>query len=160
MMLSLPYIGDVKVVLHGEPDVTVEEKRAWIELVVSAIGYVAYVVVVAGRTGGGALQDAPYVVPMLATVGAAIGIGIVLNIVVAIRAPKDSSLKDERDLQIGRFGDHVGQAFVVIGGLSAMILAMTEAPYFWIANAVYLCFFLSAVVGSIAKIAAYRWGLQ
>lgn len=29
-----------------------------------------------------------------------------------------------------------------------------------IANAIHLCFFLSAIVGSIARIAAYRWGFQ
>ena len=30
---------------------------------------------------------------------------------------------------------------------------------FWIANAVYLGFVLSAVVGSVAKVVAYRRGL-
>ena len=30
----------------------------------------------------------------------------------------------------------------------------------WIANVIYLCFTLSAVVGSVAKIVAYRRGFQ
>ena len=40
-----------------------------------------------------------------------------------------------------------------------MGLAMLEVAYFWIANAVYLAFFLSAVLGSVARIVAYRRGL-
>jgi hypothetical protein len=36
---------------------------------------------------------------------------------------------------------------------------MAELPYFWIANAVYLAFFLSAALASVAKIVAYRRGL-
>ena len=37
---------------------------------------------------------------------------------------------------------------------------MAEVGHFWIANAVYLCFVLSAVLGSVAKIVAYRRGFQ
>ena len=37
-------------------------------------------------------------------------------------------------------------------------MAMAEWDYFWIANVIYLCFVLSAILGSIAKIVAYRQG--
>jgi hypothetical protein len=36
---------------------------------------------------------------------------------------------------------------------------MAEFGYFWIANVVYLCFVLSSVLASTAKIIAYRRGL-
>jgi hypothetical protein len=40
-----------------------------------------------------------------------------------------------------------------------MLLAIFEFDHFWIANAIYLGFVLSAIIGSLAKIAAYREGL-
>ena len=47
----------------------------------------------------------------------------------------------------------------VIGGLAAMLMAVAERDWFWIANVLYLCFMLSAVTESIARISAYRGGL-
>jgi hypothetical protein len=37
---------------------------------------------------------------------------------------------------------------------------LLEVDYFWIANVLYLCFTLSAVLSSIAKIFAYRRGFH
>ena len=37
-----------------------------------------------------------------------------------------------------------------------MVLALVEADWFWIANVIYLCFVLSAILGSVTKLAAYR----
>ena len=68
--------------------------------------------------------------------------------------------KDQRDREIHRFGEYIGQSFVVIGGVAALVLAMAEADHFWIANAIYLAFVLSSVLGCAAKIVAYRRGFQ
>jgi hypothetical protein len=138
--------------------VGVEEKRAWSMAVVSTVMYAVYLVII--LSGDGSLTDVSYVAPLLWTTGGAIVIEIVLNIAVSMREPKGSKLKDQRDWEIGRFGDHIGQSFVIIGGVATLVLAMAEADHFWIANAMYLAFFLSAILGSIAKIAAYRWGFQ
>jgi hypothetical protein len=37
-----------------------------------------------------------------------------------------------------------------------MLMAMAGWDRFWIANVIYLCFFLSATLGSAAKVIAYR----
>jgi hypothetical protein len=37
-----------------------------------------------------------------------------------------------------------------------MLMALAEWDWFWIANVIYLCFVLSAVLGSVAKIIMYR----
>jgi hypothetical protein len=139
---------------------TFEEKRAWAMLVTSVIAYLVYLAVILGRRDGGSLTDVSYVGSLLWTVGGAILANIVISIVLGIAAPRESQQKDERDREIWRFGDHVGQSFVVIGAVAAMIMAMLELDYFWIANAVYLCFVLSATLGSIAKVIAYRRGFQ
>lgn len=135
-----------------------EEKRAWIMLVVSVCAYAVYAVIALGRAGDGALTEVPYAATMLWSIGAAIVTTIVLNIAVSIAS--GSTAKDQRDREIGRLGDYIGQSFVVIGGVAALLMALGEVAYFWIANAVYLAFVLSAVLGSIAKIFAYRKGFQ
>ncbi|WP_414940810.1 hypothetical protein [Amycolatopsis sp. cmx-11-51] len=136
-----------------------EEKRAWIMLVVTVCAYAVYLIVVLGRASG-ALVEVPYVAPLLWTVGAAIVASIVLHIAASLVSPEDAGRKDQRDREIGRFGEHVGQSFVVIGGVAALVMAMAELDHFWIANTVYLAFVLSSLLGSIAKVAAYRWGFQ
>ncbi|OXM61921.1 hypothetical protein [Amycolatopsis vastitatis] len=139
-------------------EVTHEEKRAWILGIAAVASYAVYLVLVLGRTSGRRLADVPYVATLLWTVGASIVATIIANILVAVIS-KDGR-KDQRDREIGRFGEYVGHSFVVVGAVAAMLLAMAEAPPFWIANAVYLAFTLSAILGSVARIFAYRRGFQ
>ncbi|MGH3879849.1 MAG: hypothetical protein ACRDSK_22715 [Actinophytocola sp.] len=137
-----------------------EEKRAWIMLVTSVVGYVIYLVIVVGRLGDRPVDDVAYVGALLWTIGGAIVVNIIANIGLGIVARDEAGKRDERDREIGRFGEYIGQSFVVIGGLAAMVMAVLELDHFWIANAVYLCFALSSVLGSTAKVFAYRRGFQ
>ncbi len=129
-------------------------------LMVSVVAYTAYLVVVLGSVGDGPLAEAPYVSPLLWSVGGAIVAGVVLNIMAGAVVPKGARRKDQRDREINQFGEFVGQSFTVIGGVTAMAMALVEFDYFWIANVIYLGFVLSAILGSIAKIFAYRRGFH
>jgi hypothetical protein len=135
---------------------THEEKRAWIRLVVAVLGYSAYVAVTVSRANGRSLPDVPYASTLLWTVGAAIVASIVAEAGLAIVVPGASRAKDVRDREIGRLGDHVGQSFVVIGAVAAMLMAMADWDQFWIANVIYLCFVLSAILGGTTKVIVYR----
>jgi hypothetical protein len=132
------------------------EKRAWINLVVAVFGYAVYVVIIAGRADGRPLSSVPYAGVLLWTVGGAIVAAIGLEIALAIVMPGASRASDVRDREIGRFGERVGQSFVVIGAVAAMLMAMAGWDRFWIANVIYLCFVLSAILGGITKVVAYR----
>jgi hypothetical protein len=132
-----------------------EQKSSWIQLILAIATYAVYLVLLLGRAGETAFPETPYVDLLLWTIGGSIVASIVLHIFFAPRLFK----KDQRDREIGRFGDAMGQAFVVIGALGAMVLALFEFDGFWIANVVYLCFVLSAILSSIAKIVAYRSGM-
>ncbi|MBO1269024.1 hypothetical protein [Arthrobacter cavernae] len=136
-----------------------EEKSAWIMGVLAAGTYAAYLVIVFGMAAGAPLAEVPYVAPMLWTIGASIAVSIVLHILIRIASPKDAG-KDQRDKEIYRFGEYIGQSIVVIGAVAALLMAMAEFGHFWIANAIYLAFVLSAILGSVAKIVAYRRGFQ
>lgn len=137
-----------------------EEKRAWVMAVVTAGSYAVYLVVVLGRLMDYSVGEVSYVAPLLWTVGVAIATTIVVHIGVAVASPEDAGKRDQRDREIGVFGEHAGQSFVVMGGIAAFCMALFEVDHFWIANVLYLAFALSAVVESVAKIVSYRRGFQ
>ncbi|MFI6977532.1 hypothetical protein ACIBSV_02965 [Embleya sp. NPDC050154] len=136
-----------------------EEKRAWIMVFVTVGAYATYLAVVLGRAGNTPLAEVSYASTLLWTIGAAILAAIVLHIVVSIVTPEGANRKDQRDREIGRFGEHAGQSLVVVGAVAALGMALAEWDHFWIANTIYLAFVLSAILDSGARIAAYRWGL-
>jgi len=132
------------------------EKRAWINLVAAILSYATYVAIITSRADGRPLPAVPYAGVLLWTVGGAIVASILAEIVLAIVVPGASLASDVRDREIGRFGEHVGQSFVVIGAVAAMAMAMAGWDRFWIANVIYLCFVLSAILGGITKVVVYR----
>jgi hypothetical protein len=136
-----------------------EEKRAWIMAVVTPVAYAAYLLTVLARARGGPLHEVTYVSALLWSMGATAVASIVLTALVGLRSPGECDRKDERDRQIHRFGEYVGQSVLVVGGVAALALAMLEVRHFWIANAVYLSFVLTCVLSSATKIVAYRRGI-
>jgi hypothetical protein len=130
-----------------------DEKNSWVFLVTAVLGYSTYWALLA------ALGAGAYVPVLLSTVGGAIVVNILASIVISTANRLEADKRDQRDRDVKAFGDRVGQAFVIIGAVAALVLALFEAPWFWIANAVYLAFVLSAVVGSIARLVGYRKGL-
>ncbi|MEH1014777.1 hypothetical protein V6U90_16900 [Micromonospora sp. CPCC 206060] len=137
-----------------------EEKRAWTMALVTIGAYLTYVVLVLDRAAGIPLVEAPYRAALLGTVVGSIVVSIVLHIAISVVAPEGANQKDQRDREINRLGEYIGQSFVIVGGVAALGMALVEWDHFWIANVLYLCFVLSAVVGSVAKIVAYRRGFQ
>lgn len=137
-----------------------EEKSAWIMGLLAVAAYAVYLAAVLGMSRTVPLTEVPYVAPLLWTVAGSITASIVLHIGIRTFSAHDAGIKDQRDREIYRFGEYIGQSFLVIGAVAALIMAMAELDHFWIANAIYLAFFLSAILGSTAKIVGYRRGFQ
>lgn len=97
--------------------------------------------------------------PMLWTIGIAIASSVVGRVLVEIVKPSDSHQLDVRDKDIGRLGDYVGGSVIAVGMLLPFGLAMADTDHFWIANAMYSVYFLSALVSAPVKLIAYRRGL-
>ena len=97
-----------------------EEKNTWVYAAISLVAYGAYLAIILGRAQGVALAEVPYAGTMLWTIGAAIAASIVGRIVVAVAWPRDAGKKDERDREIYRFGEYIGQSFVVAGAAAAL----------------------------------------
>lgn len=138
----------------------IEEKSAWVMGVVALVGYGIYLSFILAAAEGGPISTVDYVPALVITIGAAIVINIIVNIAVGIVSPRRGAVKDGRDREIYRFGEHAGQSFVIAGALGALILALFEVDHFWIANEIYLAFVLSAVLASVMKIVGYRVGFQ
>ena len=45
-----------------------------------------------------------------------------------------------------------------VGMVVPFVLTLAEYDYFWIANAMFLAFGVSALVGAVVKVVAYRRG--
>jgi hypothetical protein len=137
-----------------------EEKGTWVYLVIAVTGYTVYLSLVLPEfLGGTSVDEIDYVTAMIWTIGGAIVASIVLRILVEIVWPSGNTRGDVRDKEIDRLGERVGSAFLVIGALGALVLAMLEGGYFWIANVIYLCFVLSAILSSVTKVIVYRRGV-
>lgn len=138
------------------------ERNIWASLIASVVGVTVYAVVIGQRAAGVPVARVDWVGPMAWTIGLAIAGAIALSLVWGIVAGmRDRSAhgSDERDRDIARWGDHVGQAFLVIAGLGAIVLSAIDADGFWVAHTVFAGFALSSIVGGVAQIIAYRRGM-
>lgn len=135
-----------------------EEKGVWVYIVVVLGTYGAYATIVLSQLASIPVTKIDYVAPLLVSIGASIVAAIVLRIVVEIVSPSDKQRADSRDREITRRGELIGMGGLVAGALGGMLLALVQADYFWIANAIYLGFVLSALIASVAKIVLYRRG--
>ncbi|MCU1549757.1 MAG: hypothetical protein JWR36_317 [Glaciihabitans sp.] len=136
-----------------------EEKTAWIGLVLAIGTYAVYAGIILSQGLATPLADVPYISTLLWTIGVSIVGSIIVQIAVSI-VTRDTGKKDRRDKEIYRFGEYFGRWFLIVAALGAMVMAMAEWPYFWIANVIYLGFVLSTVLASVLKIVAYRRGIQ
>ncbi|MBN6192009.1 hypothetical protein JQN58_34570 [Aneurinibacillus sp. BA2021] len=140
-----------------------EERNVWAGLIISPIVLVAYVVLVLQQAAGGPLTAVDWFPLMLWSIGGGI-VGTILlsvawGILAGMRDPDGVGRSDIRDRDIGRMGARVEQAFVAIAGLGVIVLCGIGTDVFWIANTMFLGFFVAAVVGGIARVIAYRRGL-
>lgn len=139
------------------------ERNIWSSLVVSVIGVSAYVILILQRAGSGPVTDVDWFPLMLWTIGlsiaAAIVVSILWGVLAGMRDREQATTTDVRDRDISRMGDRVGQAFLVIAGIGVIVLCALEADRFWIAHAMFFGFAVSAIIGGIAQVIAYRRGL-
>ena len=134
-----------------------EEKNSWAYGVIAPVGYTVYLIL-AFATGDGPFGATSYIWPMVGTILGAIVAGILVGIVLGIANPKEAGKADQRDREIGWLGDRVGNSLVVVGGVGALILCFVQAPHAYIANLLYLCFVLSAILQTVTRLVAYRRG--
>jgi hypothetical protein len=85
---------------------------------------------------------------------------VVGNVVAAASNPREADRKDQRDTEIDHLGERIGNWLVIAGSIVALVLAMTTADHFWIANAIFLGGIAGALLSSATRIAAYHGPFQ
>ncbi|MDF2554858.1 MAG: hypothetical protein K0R60_753 [Microbacterium sp.] len=139
-----------------------QERNAWASLIASIAGAIVYLVIISTSLAVVPVDRVDWFWPMLWTIAGSIAgaivISTILGIVHGVREPGGANLSDIRDRDIARTGDRVGQAFLVLAGLAALLLCAAEADWFWIGNTVYAGFALSAVFGGVTRVIVYRRG--
>ena len=135
-----------------------EEKGQWVYLVANLLTFGAYVWIIAGQAAVTPLTEIDYVRTLLSLIGVAIALSIAGRILVEIVSRSESYKADVRDRDIGRLGEYVGGILLGVAMLVPFGLALAEADHFWIANAMYAAFALTALVGTAVKLAVYRRG--
>ncbi|HSW43896.1 MAG TPA: hypothetical protein VLM76_15470 [Patescibacteria group bacterium] len=136
------------------------EKSNWVVLVVGVPTLLVYLLVVVPQVLGGPITEVTWVEPMIVTIVAFVAANVLGNVVAAASNPREADKNDERDREIDRFGERVGNWLIVAGSIAALVLAMARADHFWIANAVFLGGLVGALLSSVTKIAAYHGPFQ
>jgi len=139
-----------------------EERGQWVYIVVNILTFGGYAAIVLGQVGSVPLAELDYAPTMLWAIGIAIALSIVGRILMEIAGemarPGDSHQADVRDRDIGRLGEYFSGTLLGVGMVVPFALALAEFDHFWIANAMYAAFALSALVGTAVKLVAYRRG--
>ncbi|GAB3235765.1 hypothetical protein GCM10027447_33640 [Glycomyces halotolerans] len=137
-----------------EPTLPYGERYAWGYLTTAIAVPTVYFAIMLGRLSDTPADEIAFQLPLLIAIGAS----IVLNMFLAPAPRRGRDRTDERDTDIAHRAQRIGYYTLSVAMVAPFALVMLEAPYFWIAGAVYLAYVVSAVVESIVKIAAYRRG--
>jgi hypothetical protein len=136
------------------------EKSNWVVLVVGVPTLLAYLAVIVPQVLGKPMAEVSWVQPMIFAIAGFIVANILGNVVAAASNPGEADRNDQRDREIDHFGERVGNWLMIAGSIAALVLAMTMADHFWIANAIFLGGMAAALVSSVTKIAAYHGPFQ
>ena len=136
------------------------EKSSWVVLAVAVPTLLVYAVLVVPQVLGKPLAEVSWVPPMILAIVGFVVANVLGNIAAAAASPGDSTMEDERDREIDRHGERIGNWAIAAGGCVALVLAMAMANQFWIANAIFLGGMAGSIVSSIVKISAYRGTFQ
>lgn len=136
-----------------------EEKSTWVMLLtVTGVYSWYFLTILPAWSAAGEAAVADYRALMLGTVLVLVVVAIVAHIVIAVAAPDESDLIDERDRSIDRYGEYIGGYLAGAAALTGMGMAMYELPHFLIANVILLGLVISEIVTGLVKIYCYRRG--
>jgi type VI protein secretion system component VasK len=136
------------------------EKSNWVVLVVAVATLAVYGTWTLTQALGKPVAEIGWVQPMIYSIVAFVVLNVVGNVIAAATNPKEADKSDQRDKEINRFGERVGNYLIIAGSCVALVLTMAAADRFWIGNAIYFAGILAAMGASVTKIAAYHGPFQ
>jgi hypothetical protein len=134
------------------------ERINWVALVVLPVATLVYLAVVVSRATDAPVTEISWVTPMLWCIASIPLAMIVGSIVLSIVTKDVPGRADVRDLEIYRLGQTIELHVISLGTMVTIVLCMMRVDPFWTASSVFVIGVLSASIGSVAKIRAYRRG--
>jgi hypothetical protein len=136
------------------------EKSNWVTLIVSVPTLLYYLTLVVPEVLRKPVAEVSWVQPMVITIVGFVVANIIGNVAAAASNPAEADKNDERDREIDHLGERVGNWLIIAGAIAGLVLAMSRADHFWIANAIFLGGIVGALLSSATKIAAYHGSFQ
>jgi len=136
------------------------EKANWVTLAVTLVTLAIYFALIVPRALATPIARVAYEETMIWTIVGFIVANILGMIGAAITNPREADKKDQRDKEIDRFGERVGNSIIIAGSCAALVMALTKQDYFWIANSVFVAGLAAALLSAVTKIAAYHGPFQ
>lgn len=118
-----------------------------------------YFAIVVGEVARLPVRDVAWAGLMIPVVVGLVILAAVAHAAIAISAPSQAGVEDERDRLLERRGAHVGGYVLAAGTVGGLGLAVVDAPTFWIAQALLAALVLGEVAKNITVLALYRWGV-
>src|SRR5512146_2758818 len=111
------------------------EKSNWVTLIVSVPTLLYYLTLVVPDVLRKPVAEVSWVQPMVITIVGFVVANIIGNVAAAASNPAEADKNDERDREIDHLGERVGNWLIIAGAIAGLVLAMSRADHFWIANA-------------------------
>ncbi|PKQ25539.1 MAG: hypothetical protein CVT64_08950 [Actinobacteria bacterium HGW-Actinobacteria-4] len=134
------------------------EKSQWAYAFAAFVTAAVYFAWLGTQLGDTPAADIDYRGALLWTIGISMVIHALGTGFVRGATPKGEDKPDLRDRDVNRRGDAL--SFYVFSALAAgpLVLALVDAPMFWVANVLFAAFAFTAVFGVVAKSVLYRKG--
>jgi hypothetical protein len=139
---------------------TKEQLSATVQIISTPISLIVFAILISENFGK-PVSEYVFGWPILWATVAGILTAIISSTLIAGIKHVDfkNQIKDERDKRINSLSEYYTMGFYVFGGLIAMLFAIYELDYFWIALVLFLSFASASLVASIAKLFMYRFGI-
>ena len=135
-----------------------QEKSSIVMTAILALVYGAYFAIVGRRLAGTPADDIVYQPLLIVAIVPLVILAVVSHIVLALTNLKHANEHDERDRLISLRGEQVGGYVLAVGVFIGLVLAMAEAPYFFVAHALVVGWVLAEISAGGTRIALYRRG--
>jgi hypothetical protein len=135
------------------------QREASVQLIAIPISVVVFFILMWGEFSKPA-SDYEFVWPILWAIVASVIASILVTIGFAMIFPNrlENSIKDERDRRIHSLGKDYTMGFYVLGSVLALVFAMLELDYYWIALTVFMSASMANFAHSLVKLLMYRFG--
>ncbi len=135
-----------------------QEKSSLVMTAILAVVYGIYFALVGSRMAETPVDEIVYQPLLIVAVIPLVILAVVSHIVLALTNLKQANDHDERDRLISLRGEQLGGYVLAVGVFVGLVLAMAEAPYFFVAHALLAGWVLAELSAGGMRILLYRRG--